>query len=140
MFNKQTISIDQPWRQPRVAFPLKKLQPTLANLFLQVLQLTPQLERPPYNNESKNNNRSSLSLFALEEEYVKLIEVEAVFLLDINDNNIYFFVLQYQSYMNSVIEGLKYIYRCFRLFALEKKSRIFAIDNCFIYIRITGYF
>ena len=35
--------------------------------------------------------------------------------------------------MDSVIEGLKYIYRCCTLFALEKESQIFAIDDCLIY-------
>lgn len=56
-----------------------------------------------------------------------------MFFLDIDDNNVHFSVLQYQSYMNSVIEDLKYVCGCYGLFALEKKSQIFTINDCLIY-------
>lgn len=34
--------------------------------------------------------------------------------------------------MDSVIEGLKYVCRCCRLFVSEKKSQIYAINDCLI--------
>ena len=40
--------------------------------------------------------------------------------------------------MDSVIEGLKCICECFGLFALEKKSQIFAMDDCFIHNFVTS--
>ena len=60
------------------------------------------------------------------------MQVEFVLLPDIDDNNIYFFVLSYQSYINSIIKNIKCICRCYKLFVLEKKSQIFTINNCFI--------
>lgn len=46
--------------------------------------------------------------------------------------NIHSSILQYQSYMDSVIDGLNYIYGCFELFVLEKISRIYVINNYLI--------
>lgn len=61
------------------------------------------------------------------------MEAEATFLPNIDDNNIHYFVLQYSSYINSIIEDQKCVYRYCRLFVLEKKSQIFAINNCLIH-------
>lgn len=65
------------------------------------------------------------------------MQAEIAFLLDINDMNIYSLVLQYQSYMDSVIEGLKYVCGCCGLFISKKKSQIYAINNCLICDSIT---
>lgn len=66
------------------------------------------------------------------------MQVEAAFPPDIDKNNVHFSVLQYQSYMDSIIEGLKYVYRCSRLFALKKESQIFAMDDYFIHNYVTS--
>ena len=65
------------------------------------------------------------------------MQAEAVFPLNINDNTIYSPILQYQSHMDSVIEGLKCVCWCRGLFVLERKSQLFAIDNCLICNSIT---
>ena len=61
------------------------------------------------------------------------MQAEAIFLLNINDNNVYSSILWYQSYIDSVFEGLKSICRCYWLFVLEKEFQIFAIDDYFIH-------
>ncbi len=78
-----------------------------------------QLARPPirlpsqpptrrrFNNESRDNNQSHLSLSALEEEYTEHIQAEAAFPPDIDDINVHSSVLRYQSYIDSIIKRLK---------------------------------
>ena len=61
------------------------------------------------------------------------MQAQAVFLPDIDDNNIYSSVLQYQSHIDSVIEGLKCVCEYYGLFALEKEYQVFAIDDFFIH-------
>lgn len=61
------------------------------------------------------------------------MQAEATFLPDINNQNIYSSILQYQCHTNSVIEGLKCVYRCFGLFALKKKCQLFALNDCLIH-------
>ena len=131
------MSMDRPRRQPRVAYLLKELQPASANLFLPALQTAPQLEWSRPNNKSRNNNQSPPSLFALEEEYAKLMQAEATFPSDIDDNNVYSSVLQYQSHMDSVIESLNCVCGCCGHFASKKESQISAINDCLIYNFIT---
>ncbi len=60
------------------------------------------------------------------------MQAEAVFPPDIDNINVHLSVLQYQSHMDSVIEGLKCVCGCCGLFISEKKSQIYAIDDCLI--------
>ncbi len=83
-----------------------------------------------FNNELRNNNQSPLSLSALEEEYTEHMQAETVFPPDIDDINVDSSVLQYQSYMDSIIEGLKCDCGCCGLFVSEKESQIYTINDC----------
>ncbi len=65
------------------------------------------------------------------------MQAEAAFSPDINDINIHSSVLWYQSYINSVIEGLKWVCGCCSLFISKKESQIYAIDNYLIRNSIT---
>ena len=58
-----------------------------------MLQLVPQLKPLRLNNELRDNNQSSLPLFALEKEYAEFMQAEATFLPDIDDNNVHSFIL-----------------------------------------------
>ena len=60
------------------------------------------------------------------------MQAKAAFLLDIDDINIHSSVLQYQSHMDSVIEGLKCDCGCCGLYVSEKESQIYVIDDCLI--------
>ncbi len=66
------------------------------------------------------------------------MQAEAAFSPDINDINVHLFVLQYQFYMDSVIEGLKCVCGYCGLFVSEKESQIYAIDDCLIRNSITS--
>ncbi len=66
------------------------------------------------------------------------MQAAAAFLPNIDDINVHSFILQYQSYMDSVIEGLKYVCGCCGLFVLKKESQSYAIDDCLIRNSITS--
>lgn len=89
-------------RQPRVASLLRVLRLFPANLiicalmmalFPPKLQPVRQLAQPRSNNELRNNNQSSLSSSALEEEYTEFIQAEIAFPPNIKDNNVHSFIL-----------------------------------------------
>lgn len=94
----------QSQKQPKVTLPLRKLQLVPANPLFHalILALSPPALQPASqsvhassNNKSRNNNQSYLFVFALKEKYAEYIQAEVMFLSDINNNNVYFFVLQY---------------------------------------------
>ena len=65
------------------------------------------------------------------------MQAKAAFSSDIDKNIIHSSVRKFQSYIDSIIEGLRYISGCCGLFALEKESQIFAIDDYLIDNSIT---
>ncbi len=89
-------------------------------------------KRHRFNNQLRNNDQSPSSLSALEEEYTEHIQAEVASPSDIDDINDHSSVLRYQSHMDSVIEGLKCVYRYCGLFVSKKESQIYAIDDCLI--------
>lgn len=60
------------------------------------------------------------------------MQAETAFLQNIDDINIPSFILWYPSHIDSIIEGLKYICRCYWLLVSNKKSQIYAIDDCLL--------
>lgn len=57
------------------------------------MQPAHQLARSCANNALKNSNQKLLSSFALEEEYTKYMQVKTAFPFDIDDMNVYSYVL-----------------------------------------------
>lgn len=55
-----------------------------------------------------------------------------------NDNNVYSFILRYQSHIDSISKSLKCVCSYYELFALEKEFQIFTIDDCLIYNFVTS--
>ncbi len=66
------------------------------------------------------------------------MQAEAAFPSDIDDMNVHSSVLQYQSHMDSVIEGLKCVCGCCGLFVSEKESQIYSINDGLICNAITS--
>ncbi len=69
----------------------------------------PQVSQPTSHRQNNEPGRH-LTPTALEEEYVEHSRTEAMFPPDLDNNDIESFVLRYQSYMDSIVEGLKCIY------------------------------
>lgn len=127
-------------KQPRIiqSTPLKELQPAPANPPIYTSMSVPipqvsQLTSHQQNNELVNNSWSHLTLTALKKEYTKYLCAETMFPPDLNDNNIQSSILQYQSYMDSIIEGLKCICRCCKLFISVQELQLFVRNDFFIY-------
>ncbi len=60
------------------------------------------------------------------------MQVEAAFPPNIDDINTHSSVLQYESYIDSVIKRLKCVCEYCDLFILEKEYQIYTIDDCLI--------
>ncbi len=95
----------------------------------------PQVSQPIshwQNNELVNYSWSYLTPTALEKKYFEHLQTEITFLLDIDDNDIQSSVLQYQSPIDCIVEGLKCICRCYGFFISAQESQLIARNYLFI--------